>query len=299
MRKVLLTCAVVAGLFVVGVIVSGVVISSYLKSKFPDADKIDDMQAELHQRFGDRDAFTPPLDGLLPVDRLDLFVALRESLATRRDDAGNGLVTFVHRVKETEDSDRSALQKLGHTLSMAHGGADMVAGVVSYFADLQRLLLDGGMGDGEFAYWYCLTGFAWLEWEPLADAELDASLDELGLRRDVEDQRDDLLRLFHRHLRNARRELEAEGARTPEQERMLALIAEELDRDRAESATPFGERFPATWSETLAPYRSRLEAVLPTGPGAVFLDLSGLDAETSHWQFEWDDRSSHRRSRRH
>jgi hypothetical protein len=297
MRKVLLTCAVVAGLFVVGAIVSGVVISSYFKSKFPGADKIDDMQAELHRRFGERDQFTPPLDGRLPLDRIEVFVALRESLATRRDEAGSGLASFIRRTKESKSSDQSRLEKLGNTLRMVQGGTSMVSGVVAYFAELPRMLLDRGMGDGEFAYWYCLTSFAWLGWDPLEHPDLEESLDQLGLRTDVEDQHAELLRLFHGQLRNARRDLEAEGTRTPDQERMLALVTGELDRDQVEKAMPFGEQFPVAWAETLAPYRGRLEAVLPTGPGAVFLDLAAFGAESNHFQFEWDDRRSHRHRR--
>lgn len=299
MRKVLLTCAVVAGLFVVGAIVSGIVVSTYLKSKFPEADKIDDMQAELHKRFGDRDAFTPPLDGELPLDRIELFVALRESLATRRDDAGSGLVDFVRRAKASESADRTTFQKLEQTLKMVHGGTDMVSGIVNYFADLEHRLLDRGMGDGEFAYWYCLTHFAWLQWEPLADAELEQSLDQLGLLHDVERERSDLVQLFHRQLRNARRALEAEETRTSGQERMLALVVDELDRGQAERALPFAGRFPPTWAQTLAPYRARLEATLPTGPGGVYLDLAGFTADTGHFQFGWEDGRSHRFGRQH
>ena len=211
MRKVLIGCGIVAALFVVVLIVGGVVVSSWVKSKFPDTDRIESRQAEMRERFGDPDRFTPPLDGGIPRDRLEIFVALRDSLTAPRDSAAAGLARFVRETKRDRPQDRGRLGKISDAIGMAQGGADMVSGILSYFGRLQEMMLDAGMGDGEYAYWYCLTALSWLEWDPLASPDLDQVLHDIDMQGDAAELRGQLLRTYRRQLGNLRRDLAAKA----------------------------------------------------------------------------------------
>ena len=287
MRKVLIGCGIVAALLVAVLIVGGVVVSSWVKSKFPEVERIETTQTAMRERFGDPEEFTPPRDGSLPPERLEIFVALRESLSTRRDSAAVGLVRFVRQTKRTRAEDRGRMEKVLDVMQMARGGAEMTAGLLRYFGERQQMQLDRGMGDGEYTYWLALTALGWLAWDPFANPEVEAVFQGSDMRGDAAEAREALLRMFRQQLGNLRRDLEAVASRTPAEERTLKLVAAELDADRPAGAAPFRDSFPPEWAAALEPYRGRLTATLPSEPGAIFLDLLRSDSDGDHVRFDW------------
>jgi len=274
----------VFGVFTVLAIVAGISISSWFQQKF-NVDDIEKTQETIRERFGDPDAFTPSLDGALPSDRLQIFVALRESLAVPRDEAALGLARFVRKTKTKKAGDRGKISKVFDFIGMAGEGTDMASGLVTFYGHRQKLLLDAGMGDGEYAYWHALTALSFLEWDPLANPDVEAVLNEIDMSNDADELREELVRGFRRHLRNQRRALEAKATRTAAEEAALRRVAEELDRERPSGGAPFAGAFPADWAAVLEPYRGHLEAALPKEPAAVVLDLAVVDAEGSHFRF--------------
>jgi hypothetical protein len=291
MRKVLLGCGVVAALLVAVLIVGGMMISSWFRAKFPAAERIEKTQAEMRERFGDADQFTPPLDGSLPPERLEIFVALRESLSSRRDSAAVGLARFVRETKRTRPEERGRIEKVLEVVQMARGGAEMTAGMLGYFSERQQMLLDRGMGDGEYAYWLALTALAWLGWDPLASPGVEQVLQGSDMRGDAAELRGDLLRTFRRQLGNLQRDLKAKPSRTPAEEEMLQRVAAELAADLPAGSAPFQANFPSEWAAALAPYRERITATLPSAPAAIVLDLLRTDSDGDHMRFEWGKNS--------
>jgi hypothetical protein len=288
MRKVLIGCGIVAALLVAVLIVGGMMISTWFRSKFPEVERIETNQNAMRERFGDPERYTPPRDGSLPPERLEIFVALRESLSTRRDSAAVGLVRFVRETKRTRSEDRGRMEKVMDAVQMARGGAEMTAGILRYFGERQQMQLDRGMGDGEYTYWLALTTLAWLGWDPLANPEVEEVFQGSDMRSDAVERREELLRMFRRQLGNLRRDLEAAATRTPAEERTLKLIVAELDAERPAGDAPFQGSFPPEWVAALEPYRARLTSTLPSEPGAIFLDLLRPDSDSDHVRFDWN-----------
>jgi hypothetical protein len=289
MRKLLIGCGIVASGTVVLLIVAGMLVSSWFKSRFPDADKLEKRRAEILQRFGDPDDFVPPTDGGLPADRVATFVALRESLAVKRDLAADHLATLYSEVKRDRPEKRSTPEKISDALRLAQGSAAMLTSAFEYIGVGQRALMAAGMSPGEYDFYYALTTRAWLGFDPLAHAG-----DVADVRDEVREGERDLERRFERQLRNAQRTLKGKSTRTPQEEKLLQAVDEQLEAAASSTRVPFEAALPPGWSAALEPHRARLQAVLPSRPAAVLLDIIRSGSDSDH--FRWQNNREWRRS---
>src|SRR5262245_45983229 len=95
MRKFLIGCGVVFACVVLLNVIGFIVVTQWFKKRFPDADNIERVQAQLVERFGRPESYVPPLDGVPPAPRVALFVAMRDSLMPQRAAAAERLGRFV------------------------------------------------------------------------------------------------------------------------------------------------------------------------------------------------------------
>lgn len=295
MRKILIGCGVLVGFVVMVLVIGGIVAASWFKKRFPDMARIEDLQKEVRDRFGPPEAFVPPTDGRLPADRIAIFAAMRDSLAIKRDAAAVGLGQFVEMAERAQEKERdphhkpNKIEELSQAYRMATDGAAMFAGAFDYATTVQRTMLATGMGLGEYQWYYVLTTWAWLGFDPRQHA---------GDTRDVVEHVDreyrELARNFDQQLENARRALEAKPSRTPDEEAFLERLRRELE-DSGRSGARFASALPEGWEAALRPHRGKLQAALPDRPVEVLLDLI-TDTEDDHFKFDWQDRRR-RRSR--
>src|SRR5262245_11460831 len=95
----------------------------------------------MERRYGPPGDFAPPHDGGLPADRLAIFVAVRESLVTRRATSASSLTGFIGSMKQPHDAHRPTVDKITEKLGAVRGGTAMVSGLIDYFgARFQQLL---------------------------------------------------------------------------------------------------------------------------------------------------------------
>jgi hypothetical protein len=290
-KKLLIGCAVAVGLCVVVLVVGGILVGSWVRGKLPDTKELEQMQVQLHDRFGTPESFVPPLDGVPSRDRIEQFVAVRESLATHRANAAANLATFMHVVKRTRPEGRPVMEKIIDALSVAKGGTIMASSMVEYFHTRDRLLLASQMGEGEYCYLYGLTSFAWLQWDPLSKPEVREALERVEFLNEVENARSRYGKLVARQLDNTRQALEAKAARTPAEEAALGVLRTELDAASRTDRFPFLGQVPAAASAAFEPYRARLQATLPQDPAEIALDLLRNNAE-SHGRIRWSTHST-------
>ncbi|UCE03103.1 MAG: hypothetical protein JSW67_02605 [Candidatus Latescibacterota bacterium] len=290
MRKFLIGCAIVAGALFLVSVGTGIVLFSWVKREMPDLQQVEDVRRELVERFGTREEFEPDLEAEIRSERIDLVLAVRESLLATRAEIAVRTESFLERTREENWQDRGAFQKILEGLSMARGGLGLFSQGMEYIGERAVHLLDVEMGEGEYTWYYALMTFCWLEWDVR---------DEIGIEwfedhdmADVPEQlRDEYRRIVMRQLRNKRRALEKIEERTAADDRVLELVDAVLDEARADpDLFPFQGRLPQEWIDALEPHRARFVATLPRTPGEYLLDsveqLIEEDEQGIHIQFD-------------
>jgi hypothetical protein len=290
MRKLLIGCGVLAGLLVVTLVVAGMLVSSWVKKRLPATERLEQMQAEVRERFGDPAAWVPPVGAELPADRVATFVALRESLATQRTEVAAGLDRFLHDAKASRPENPTRLEKILHGIGLAQGGFTMVSGLLDYVHARLRLGLANGMGEGEYAWYYALSTFAWLQWNPLAEEGKESALRAIDMLNEAHEGRRELAHMFTAQLGSLRRALEEKTARTRAEEDLLQHVRTGLDAARGGDGLPLAGALPPAWAAALEPYRARLTATLPKEPAEIFLDWMLVQGERASVRFDWPGR---------
>ena len=269
MRKLLIGCGVTCLVIILLLVVAGVVSYQWVKKQVPHMKEVEAARAALLERFGPRDEFVPDLDGALHPERVELFLAVRESLLTTRAEIGGRLEGFVGKTGQRFEG-RGFLQKIIEGVSMARGGVGLFGQATEYIGTRAQRLLASEMGEGEYTYLFCLLSYSWLEWDPSKEFDPDwfASHD---MHDAVEEFTTQHRRVFVKQLRNLRNKLEAKTPLSSDEEENLERVRQALQETRGDDF-PFQGAMPAPWIAALEPYRKRFEATLPRSPGEYILE---------------------------
>jgi hypothetical protein len=251
-------------------------------------DQVQEARNALLERYGEREAFVPDLEGRLRPERIELFVAVRESLIATRSEIGSRLEGFIGRTKGESWEGRSAFQKIIEGMSVAKGGVGLFREATEYIGIRAERLLDAGMGEGEYTYLFCLMTYSWLQWDP-AQALDEEWFEAHDMMDAIDEFRSQHRRVFMKQLRNERRDLEDLSERSAAQEKALEQVSRALDEVRGDDF-PYEGAMPPAWTEALEPFRARFEATLPRAPGEYILEsveqlLDEEENEGFHIQF--------------
>lgn len=126
-------------------------------SGLADAGESWDELAEVH---GDPTRWTPAPDGATPADRIEVFLEARELMIAAQADADAALTAFP---PEEFDDDRPWWSILYHAVDAA---TDLVPPLAEYAEARNRILLDAGMGYGEYGWIYTTAYHSWLGNDP-------------------------------------------------------------------------------------------------------------------------------------
>jgi len=245
-------CGIGCAVVLLVVVVAIVSLVSLANRETGDLDVAGEMYETLVARFGEPGNFAPPA-GEIPAERLEAFLAVRDSLVAPR----RVLLAMVEELLVLD----AAPHNPRNTYRQLRAGLRM-AGQVGAFQVARNAALDAaGMGPGEYTWLYCLANHAW----PGRPASADML--SLGLGRDltagqqvaVERAMRDVWRRIHDELEAMTRAgasaLEAEG--DPRAADWRGEIAA-LERDPMR--TPFQGVVPAAAAASLEPFAARLEA---------------------------------------
>lgn len=245
-KKWLIGCGAGCGGLILLTIVLGVVGSMWMMKPMNEAV---DAQKALTEAFGARDAFVPPAGGIAP-DRMQAFLVVRDSLMEHCERFRDIAAKFdaMNEIDSDEDaSTGEALRAVGGIMGSVTG---MVAEMGRFTSARNRVLLENGMGLGEYTWIYVLAYHSWLG-HPAGtsfDAD-DAARDELSrMERKV------IRRLMNNHV-----EALGEAGLTAQ----AALWEEEILRlERSERSVPFEDaEIPMGLRTAFAPHQERLEAL--------------------------------------
>ncbi|MCP4654825.1 MAG: hypothetical protein GY856_05330 [bacterium] len=254
-------CGIGCGLIVLVGLVLWVGGCLFLKQTFRGVEQAIESHEELIDRFGEIDGFVPPADGAMPSDRVERFLAVRETL-------GEHQATVEAILAEIPGPDVDSEDVAGILMKMFGILGDLIATGGEYVNTRNRALLEQDMGLGEYLYIYSTAYYSWLGYVPEDGPErtVDGRRERLLAGDEDEDQDaicapQSLRRRWRRSmsamLDNQLAALPPEGAGDPWHERLTAEI-ERFDDDPRH--VPWHDGLPPAIAASLEPYRDRFEA---------------------------------------
>ena len=288
MKKFLIGCGIVAALGIACIVVGTWAVAQWAKSKFPDTKRIEAMQKDLEQRFGDRDAFVPA--STLDPTRVETFLAIRDSLVGRGAVVADDIENLTRLGKQIDTKNRGLIQRIVQGTSAARGGIGIATRAMEYTTQRDQALLDAGMGHGEYGYLFALSYFSYLEWNPAAG---DTAAADQGVHSNTGGAQTSwaMRETFIRQLRNLETALVAAPSRDRAAEELLTLIRSEIAATTGGGRFPLAGHVPADWRTVLDRYRGRITATRPKSPDELFLDRMQYRNEGFNFQIERETKS--------
>jgi hypothetical protein len=233
---------------------------------------VTDKVRELHGELGD---FRPDPSGVIPEERIEAFLSVREEMAPVREEMESALALLSE--TEREKLPRSPTGLLGRLwdwglgLMTMEAGTRLVPQLFRFVESRAEAMLAAGMGPGEYAYIYALAYYSWLGKSPAdgPDFRLVGSDDESGQQdRDAFDTRElrreqvltDLNRVLLVMLRSQLAALD-EAAADDQQRAWRRRLADEIAALEQNSyRVPWRDGLPEPIEGSLRPFRQRLSA---------------------------------------
>jgi len=205
-------------------------------------DEVGDSQHTLTQHYGGLRDYVPPADGRIDADRIEIFLAVQESLhEVAVELAGHAKVLRGLEGKKTIGP--------GSVISGVRSVMGLGRTVAAYMDARNTALLDRGMGFGEYSYLCTITYYADSDREfyPVFSV-YESEEDETRPKR--------LRGHFRAWLTNQRDAAATRGLDA----RWIKTMDDELSRLAASGLRiPWRDGLPAPTAESLAPFRVRLE----------------------------------------
>jgi hypothetical protein len=254
--KVLAGCGVGCLLFTVALVGLGWMGYRWARTAAEVVEAAERAEIQLEAEYGLIGEFTPPVDGRIPTARMDVFLAVRESMTTQR-------VALVEAVTALAPTDGEGGTVGG--FRAARAGINMAPRALEFARVRNEGLLEAGMGPGEYAWIYWLTYNAWLghpvgesllhdimEVRSESHGSVQMHFDGMDTERVTRRFRRDVVSM----LRNLDEALTEESAGTE----LAELVAVELATIETDSARfPWEDGLPEAFAVGLDPYRERLE----------------------------------------
>jgi len=266
MKKIAIGCGIAALIITVLGVALGVFGIRWAKQQFADAQRLERVMEEMESVYGKPEDFQPPVDGIYPTDRVELFARMRGELLTIGEE-----FRF-----EVEDM---ALDKKKGWWSGFRAVADLLNGGAGYLATADSLLLAEGMSHGEYAHYQTLMlhGFLGASPEEFLD-ENPAPEEKSSFYNTFDDivgqYMLDARSMMQSHARNSREGAEEQGPGCTECEEWLGYIDAQLENSRSHrSHIAMTDPLAPSLAEAFADRRYELEATRPSDYGTWLLSI--------------------------
>jgi hypothetical protein len=255
-QKWLVGCGIgcAAMIVIVVALISGAVV--FVRGKFAPLQTMSESRKKVAEAYGAAEAFVPPSDGAISLDRMEIFLSVREALIGEQTRVDIALANFdFDRLNQRHPSFRSVLGILNDM-------SNLIAPFGEYVDRRNRVLLDKRMGLGEYAYIYSIAYHSWLH-HPLEEGP---PILTQGRRQD----RDRILRdnpglspegvqRQYRRLMLRWLENQLDGIQGVEQTKWRTILKDEIDRiDSNPGRVAWEDNIPLPIQKSLEPFRKRL-----------------------------------------
>ena len=247
----------------------------FVKDTVQNVKGIEASSGRLEAEYGEIRDYVPPLDGRLESQRIEAFLAVRDRMASFREEMANSLTTISEGVRDTEGRKKNFWQILG----IVGKGLGTIPMMIEFYSTRNDALLDVEMGPGEYTYIYVIAYYSWLEKDPADgppfpimgddDSHPPWERDEGRSQGEYEDEvGENRAYRIARHVNWIFRSMIQNQLDTIEEQsttpvsgawRMtLERELEELKEDRGR--LPWEDRLPDVIASSFSSFRSRLEA---------------------------------------
>jgi len=237
-----------------------------------DFEEVSASHDALVAEFGGHGEYTPAADGSVAPERIQTFLAVRVGLEENRAELHELFANLP-----SDDSNRFLI-----FFKAIRGLAGMIGDIVAFVDARNNVLLDNGMGYGEYLYIYCSVYYSWLGRDlsdgPMHDGEriFDGGDSTFGVNASYKSYRKFMLDV----LRNQLDALPAD-ADDAWRTRLLEEI-DATDRDRRHVVW-LGDLPPAI-EASFTPFRAELEAGYDETTNCIELPT---DEQEAHGGVQW------------
>jgi hypothetical protein len=264
-------------------IAGGVGTCGYLgiKNVTERAETLEEGFETLRADYGRPGEFVPAADGTIPAGRMELFLAIREDMAASRDDLAEVLNTL--------DGDAEGG---GGVIAKIRGGLTFIPRLFDFVDDRNAVLIERGMGLGEYVHIYTLAYYAWLDEDPADGPSFQISGDDededatvrwgINQEDDPDNARDARDERIRRYLHGLQRQMVGNQLTVAETADVdpawVTILREEAGlMDSHPRRLLWSDGLPPQLETSLAPYRERLEASYSPMVNAVEMGLVESD----------------------
>jgi hypothetical protein len=268
-KKWLIGCGIGCGLFVL--VMGGVGTVGYFGvKKFGDrADRIEGTFDQMDAEYGQPSDFVPEIDGHVPGHRMEVFLAVRDEMGEVQQE-----VSDLFRTLDGE-GDAGVVDKV-------KAGMKFIPSLLIFIEERNNIMLNLGMGVGEYQYIYSLAYYGLLGKDPSDGPGFNVVTDDEDSDRDSwhwdikagEDDEEDIAAKREREVRRFVNKVQSHVVKNQLEALDTAGSVEGLDFDiwRAELAAEaaamdreslrflWEEGLPAQIRDSLEPYRVGLDA---------------------------------------
>jgi hypothetical protein len=249
----LLGCGLSCLAVVVLVVALAIGFGVWMRGKMRGFEQAIDQQEQLEQRFGPDEAFVPWPDGAVPTERMERFLAVRESTSPAR---GKIAEFFTMLPKSGEEQrqldDSSPLEKLRFAMRIGSAGVGLAENTSQFLRERNSALDREGLGMGEYTYIYVTAYYAALGHSP-ADGKGRGSPEELAGRWESPEA----LTTFVAQLRGLHQSMGQEA----DDATWAAALAAEIEALESDSRrAPWQDGLPEAIRASIEPYRDRLDS---------------------------------------
>ncbi len=283
-QKWLLGCGIGCAamiVLIIGVVTGGIF---FIRGKFHPLQEAADSRKAVIKAYGTLESYVPPANGAIAPERMEAFLSVRDALRNAQDQLDAGLARF--------DVDNLKKPSFGSVLRMLNDLSNIIIPIGTYMHQRNQVLLDKGMGLGEYAYIYTIAYHSWLGHAPeegppvLTKIRLQDRSQSLGNDSNIspESVRRQYRRLILRLLNN-----QLDSIKDPEPSPWRRILKAEIDRiDRDPERVAWQDNLPAPIEKSLSPYRDRL--VLSFHSSANFFEFLTLEEfNRVQWNGPWGE----------
>ena len=160
--KWLIGCGIGCGVAILLIIILAVGGYFFVKNKIEFVKDIEETTEILEEKYGSVQDFCPEPGGVIKLDRMKIFLTVRDSLKWIRQEIEQSFHQIRDDIQKAEREEKPFWQ----ALKIVRRGFNAIPQLVRFYKIRNEALLETGMGLGEYYYIYVISYYSWLDKSP-------------------------------------------------------------------------------------------------------------------------------------
>jgi len=193
-------CAVIIAIVVLIIMVGYM----FIKNAVNEFEETETSTELVEEKFGYADEYCPQADGKIDADRIETFLAVRDSMAGVSAELENTLHAIAGEIEKAENKENNPLNMV---MKMIGKGIKAIPLIAEFYKERNYALLDADMGLGEYYYIYVLAYYSYLDKAPEDGPDFQLTGDRKDGKNNWRfDDSEENLEIYKTRVRKERRE---------------------------------------------------------------------------------------------